>query len=333
MTKHDFLKTLKQTLKENHFDEEARSEIVEDYQQMIDEALERGEDETDFIASLGSPQSIVKALKKEMGIKDKKQKYIAISPFLSVIIFFLLGTLLNAWHPAWLVFFLTPITAIIFEGGNKESKLHGLSFFTALIVFLLLGSMEGLWHPLWALFVALVGLSFLFDKKVWVKLFGIYTLLMSALYITLVILELWVHPLWVIVFIPTVLVGFLSGKLEILIEPKPGKKGWYLGVGFLLVLLGVYAFIGFYYNVWHPSWVIFLLWPIAMLGYIHKTQQEPIELVAYTPFIATIIFFLWGHYFNMYHLSWLIFFIIPITAILREDKELVKIEKKTEETK
>ena len=39
-------------------------------------------------------------------------KLLAISPFISYIIYFTLGMTLNVWHPTWLVFFLTPILAL-----------------------------------------------------------------------------------------------------------------------------------------------------------------------------------------------------------------------------
>jgi hypothetical protein len=56
--------------------------------------------------------------------------------------------------------------------------------------------------------------------------------------------------------------------------------------------------------------------PMVLIYLIDDEDRS--NFVAYTPFIAVMLFFLVGHYFNLYHLSWLFFLMIPIAGVLKE---------------
>lgn len=332
MTKDTFLKALKKHMQQADFHKDEQADILEDYGLMIDEALERGDDETAFIEQLGTPSSIVRAIKKDTypAISIKTNKIIALSPFIALIAFFLLGSLYDAWHPGWLVFMLMPITAISLKSDNFKEMINGLSFFVFLSAFILFGSMVDLWHPLWALFITMIGIGYLFDHKLWLRLIGLYTIIASSLYITLIIQGTFNHSLWFLIMVPGIIIGLLTGHihLEFNIEPKPTKRGLVLGLSWLLLTVLIFLFLGFYFSLWHPGWLVFLCLPIAIMAYTQIVHKERIEPTGYTPFIATIIFFLWGHYADAYQISWLVFLLIPITGILFEKKSLVQINKK-----
>ena len=65
-------------------------------------------------------------------------------------------------------------------------------------------------------------------------------------------------------------------------------------------------------------WVLFLLIPMVVIFLDQRADNSTFEFTTYTPFIATILFFLTGYYFNLFAISWLFFLIIPISAILEE---------------
>lgn len=90
----------------------------------------------------------------------KQQKNIVkavnvVTLFGSTIAFFLLGFLLHAWHPAWTLFLLFPVTSTLTEAILARRPNHFA--YPVLIVFLycLFSSLYGLWHILWVLFITI----------------------------------------------------------------------------------------------------------------------------------------------------------------------------------
>ncbi|MDA3932083.1 MAG: DUF1700 domain-containing protein, partial [Tenericutes bacterium] len=92
MNKNVYLEKLEYYLKEKHFDREEIDEILEDYTLTIDEAIENGVGEDVLENYLGNPKEIVNNLRRTIVIKRvKENKFVALSPFISVILFFVLG--------------------------------------------------------------------------------------------------------------------------------------------------------------------------------------------------------------------------------------------------
>lgn len=322
MTKTTFLELLEEALNDRDIDKQEIAEILEDYAMMIDEAIERDQDAATFIESLGSPRSIAKTIVQVTNPKERADnKWIAVSPFVALIIFFFLGFSYDAWHPAWLAFLLVPISAIALEVQKPLEKMTALSVFLALIAFMLLGTYEGLWHPMWALFLIIPGLGFLSTKKTLQKAFGVYTLAATTFYITYTLMVDPSHHYALIVLIPIPVMGLISGQISVEFSGVSRIRDLIAFILLGLFLLGIYIVIGLSSDLWHPTWLIFLLIPIAGLLYAQFIRKERIDLVAYTPFIALIIFFLWGEYGDAYAYSWLVFLLIPITAILFGDDD------------
>lgn len=82
----------------------------------------------------------------------------------------------------------------------------------------------------------------------------------------------------------------------------------------------VFMIIGMSTDIWHPTWLIFLIIPITAI--ILSTDKQE-KVVALSPFVAVITFILVGTYTNYWNPAWLIFLIIPITALVYE-KDTVK---------
>lgn len=71
----------------------------------------------------------------------------------AIIAYLLIGFLLGAWHPTWVIF-LAPIviSSLVQAIGSKKAKKFNYPLFIVMI-YVLFGSLFNLWHPLWVLFI------------------------------------------------------------------------------------------------------------------------------------------------------------------------------------
>lgn len=322
MNKETFLSNLETQLQDKLTDPNEIQDILNDYAMMIDEAIENGEYESDFIASLGSPEAIVGSIMEETdGQKTHvTHKLVAISPFIALIGFFASGFIFDAWHPGWVWFLFIPMSGIVFSGPQSLEKLVGFSVFLVLIGFFLGSFWLGTYDPLWALFLIIPGLGFFLRAHPIYKVAGIYTLSAVVIYIAYGLIMDPAHYYGLLLFLPVVLFGLMSGVITMNIDglSRGEKHIKIFGTILSAFLIIIYVLIGYQYALWHPTWLIFLLIPISIMLYAQIAFKASIEIVAYTPFIALTIFFLWGHFANAYSYSWLIFLIIPISGILFE---------------
>src|SRR5690554_6141829 len=84
--------------------------------------------------------------------------------FVSLILFFLSGQLLNAWQYSWMFLLLIPITGILTSVKGREI-LPALAVFISIIVFYTLGMKFGLWHPGWLVFLSIPTLGVFASKN------------------------------------------------------------------------------------------------------------------------------------------------------------------------
>ena len=71
----------------------------------------------------------------------------------AIIAYLLIGFLLNAWHPTWVIFFAPiVISSLVMAIGKKKAKKFNYPLFVVMI-YVLFSSLFGLWHPLWVLFI------------------------------------------------------------------------------------------------------------------------------------------------------------------------------------
>lgn len=85
---------------------------------------------------------------------------------LTVVGYLLMGFLLNAWHPAWLIFFAVPVLG----GLTRPWKYMGTFPLIIAGVYLTLGFVGGWWHPGWVVFFAIPVFYIIMEfvrKKVW----------------------------------------------------------------------------------------------------------------------------------------------------------------------
>lgn len=316
MNKKIFLEELKQELNESNYTSDQINEIIEDYDMMITEAIERNEDEETFISRLGTVRDVVRNIKKELpSKKTENNRIIAIMPFVSVILFFALGFGLGAWQPGWLVFLLIPITAISIETKGL-TRMVALSPFVCTITFILLGHFFSWWHPMWAIFLFIIPLGLWKEKGKYGSIVAIYTVISIVAYMVIA----WrtdTFVRWHLLILGQLIPVFVGVWLYDAFQNEKGRLvDGIIVLSALLVFIPLYWFVGNRFGLWHPTWLIFLLIPMMVLLYHQLFKKEKVALVAYIPFIATIGFFLWGEYGKAYHYSWLVFLLIPIVAIL-----------------
>ncbi len=82
-----------------------------------------------------------------------------------------------------------------------------------------------------------------------------------------------------------------------------------------LITVLVFFVIGFTTNIWHPTWLVFLILPIvgAFLG----TENLKDAIMGGTSLIIVLIFFLLPFIFGVpWHLSILVFIGIPILGVI-----------------
>ncbi|MDE6660941.1 MAG: hypothetical protein K2J93_03845 [Anaeroplasmataceae bacterium] len=80
-----------------------------------------------------------------------RNKIIAATPMITIIIYLLLGFCLDAWHPGWIVFFAIPIVPMLLG----KVTLMGLYPLLVVIAYLLMGLIGNLWHPGWIIFLTI----------------------------------------------------------------------------------------------------------------------------------------------------------------------------------
>lgn len=317
MNKEQYLKELEEQLNEYSFDDETIDDIIEEYGMMIDEAREDGSDEP-LVDLLGSPRETAKNLRKTEAFKQARDnKLVALSPFISTIIFFILGFGFELWHPGWMVFLLIPITGL-FSVKHHKAKVFFVSAmpFISVLIFLSVGLSTDIWHPTWLVFFLIPASSAFADEGERPLLNGLLFLIIPGVYL----LSYLFFPFtfnWMILLLlifPAVDGGVFTFKINGVRDKRLERLS-------MLVLFGlglIYGIFGTIYGIWHPLWVIFLLFPMYAIFISKRHFDESIPLVAFMPFVSVILFILAGELFDGYYWSWLFFLLIPVVAILRD---------------
>ncbi|QWB99635.1 hypothetical protein KHQ88_05585 [Mycoplasmatota bacterium] len=316
MNKLEYLEKLEYYLKEKYFERDEIDEILEDYSFTIDEALDNNISEEALEEHLGNPKEIVNNMRKVMVIKRvKKNKFVALSPFISVILFFILGFGFDYWEYGWLVFLLIPMSGILSSRKHRKlTILVEIMPFISLSIFLTFGLIYDVWHPTWIIFLLIPATSIIDtkDRYKWLSfaIFIIGPLLYLSSYFYFPFDYNWFFLLLMI--FPAI----YSGLISIRINGVRNRK-YEIIYGCLLALLAfIFVVFGSIYGIWHPLWLIFLLIPVFAIVFSSKTFNEKLNIVALSPFIAVVLFVLVGEFFSAYQWSWLFFLLIPVSGIL-----------------
>lgn len=320
MKKEEYLERLEYYLDERDFSQEEIDEILEDYELMIDEALDNDPNITDFDELLGNPKDIVKQINKKLVIRRVKgNRLVALSPFIATIAFFVLGFGFELWNPGWMVYLIIPITGII--SGRRHSPIKSLLEvlpFVSLTAFLIIGLSTDVWHPTWMVFLILPLFGILERKAKFYGLWFVIALTIPIVYL----LSIYYFPFdynWVILLL-LILPGLNGGSISFRVNGLRQKNlEWNMAITIALATLS-FILIGILTSYWHPGWLVFLSIPVVSILVSTKHFNQKIPIIAIMPFIATTLFFIAGEFLNGYAWSWMFYFLIPMTAIIKGHK-------------
>lgn len=317
--KNNYLDELKLLLDNYKMKRAEKDEIVADYADMYDGYFGKGIADDEIVKKLGSPRSIIRELTEGFKKVEKPlpggERIIALTPFIALIAFFILGFGFDLWHPGWVVFTIIPVTAIVIELGKTrdEHLTTALSPFFASLLYLYLGFYHGLWHPGWIVFIIIPMLGIWNSRRTLTKLDLIVSLSPFVAGIAYVILGLqgyWTEGWLVFLIIP--MIGTLNEKNKLMMLLMESL--------FIIGILG-YLYIGYTYpEYW--AYGLFAFSPIVILGFI--TGNVEVTFVGapkdyrYVIFTSLAIFLLLGFIFNLWGVAWLVFLSIPVYAIQKE---------------
>ncbi|MDD8049165.1 MAG: helix-turn-helix domain-containing protein [Thomasclavelia sp.] len=77
-----------------------------------------------------------------------------------------------------------------------------------------------------------------------------------------------------------------------------------------VIIIVAYIFIGFYYNLWHPGWLLLFLIPI-LESFVSAIKHRDPTKFAY-PVLAGLIFLFLGFEYNLWHPTWILFITVPL---------------------
>lgn len=313
--KDNYLKALKKELTEKNIGKSDIAEIIKDYSQLYDDALDSGKTPDVIETLLGDPKKVANEVTYEYQWTNphkNRGKIIALMPFVSVITFMLLGILYDVWHPTWLIFLLIPVTAIVLETKGFE-RIIAISPFVAVISFILLGTYLDLWNPGWLVFL-ITPMIAIFKKRNIVLVFVYQVSFMLA--IGFYLFMGYEHGLWSYGLLGFILPLFLGLWFHdvIVIFPfsiKNLKRKDAIFIVILLTIIVVFLSLGFLLSGWGYAWQLFLFIPMAAIIMYDKPR-----VAALSPFVSVIIFYSLGYFLGLWTVSWLAFLLIPISGIL-----------------
>jgi uncharacterized membrane protein len=322
---NSYLDELKHLLDEYAMQEAEKQDILSDYTEMYESYRLLNMQDEEIRQKLGEPLSVIDELtdgysKKEDLLRrqkhSKRNKITALSPFIALILFFVLGFGLNGWVYSWSVFLLIPIVSIISNTRKKSEMIIALTPFIAIIGYAIFGFYYELWHPGWLIFL-IIPVTAILLKHDNNRLLELCVALSPFVSIIIYFLYFGPRDQWV----PGWLIFLTIPALGALLE-KDIKKV------ILIELLifggaGLYIYIGETYNRYDLallSFVPFLLYLLLEdeIKFFSMPKNYRITLFFSALFyiILCVLFdqigiHLWGW-------AWMIFLSIPVYAIITE---------------
>lgn len=318
MNKKQYLKELENYLNEKDVVREDIESIVSDYEELYDESVDRGLTDEEIYDKLGSPRfiytSIKDTLKKKSNAKSSS-KIVALMPFISTILFFIIGSGFNYYEYAWMVFLLIPVVAILINVRGKD-KFVALSPFVSVVSFTLMGMLLKVWHPTWLIFFLIPILAIIINVKGKDKIIALSPFVLTIIYFLVaeyLHFDFYKYGFAIFALIPILAILFseLNAKKIILL---------------ITIILAVVAhlYMAIYLDAWQYSWLFYLA-PFVLsviFGYVlikWNTKKQflifilsAIILSIYLA-VSVLVKGIWGW-------SWIILLLIPMISIFIEER-------------
>jgi len=315
MSKKQYLSELLTYLIEKEVVQKDIDSIISDYEMLYQEALDSGLTEKEVKQKLGSKEEVFELIKDDLKFRSKpSNKLVAISPFIAVISFFLIGTLTGTYEYAWLVFLLIPVSAIILNVRGTD-KLIAVTPFIAVATFMLTGFLTGVWHPTWLVFLIIPVTAVTLKVKGLEKLVALMPFIVLVIYI---LVGTYVNPLFYVYGWP-----LFSLVAIVAIFLKPVTLLRFLLLVSIIFSVALHQYLGHSTGNWNGLWLIYLL-PVTIalftgdiridFGGDKKLYQRPYLILTLLGIIAlyTVISIFVP---NAWTWSWIVLLFIPMTAI------------------
>lgn len=318
--KKEYLNELKELLDRYEMEEEEKTDILEDYNDMYDGWIESGMSEDEVEEKLGDPSRIIKdlvegfSLKRFIVEKNKDHRLVALMPFIALVIFFIGGFGFDLWAYSWMAFLLIPITAVLQDlfTSKNPNKIVGVMPFFCLIGYLILGFVFNLWHPGWLIWLVIPVSGILIGNRKGSVISNLTALTPFIALVGYFILgELgYYHPGWLVFFIIP-MVGVLN-------EKSPMKKLIYE----VALIGGVVGYIYLYTMDYTWSECLLAFIPIALVLLYHMFIEFKDVPFGYKVCMigSVVLYVLLGYQFDLWGYAWLLFLSIPMFAIITEVK-------------
>jgi len=98
-----------------------------------------------------------------------------------------------------------------------------------------------------------------------------------------------------------------------------------------LIITMIYLIVGFCFNLWHPTWILFMLIPVVAT-FADAIVKKDVKHFAY-PVLVAAIYVLIGFLTGLWHPCWAIFLTIPVYYIIIDAVNKCKIDVKAEKEK
>ncbi len=318
MDKKTYIEDLFRYLKSQKVRQTDINKVIGEYEDLYDEAKDNGLSDDEVIKQLGTPESIYEELKDDLRHEENQtHKIVGITPFVSIIIFFLLGFLANGWTYAWMAFLLIPVTAVILNVKGKD-KFVALSPFIAVVTFMLTGFLTGIWYPTWLVFLLIPILAIILNVEDKHKLVALSPFIATIAYF----ITAFLYP-------PFYLYGWCVYAFVLLAAAFTDPITWKKLFWAVLTIGAVVAhlLIGFNTGLWQYAWIVYAV-PVLFGIFVHELEIR-ISIFnnwrknPYLTFIGLsviLIYLVVSIAFNAWYWSWMIILVIPMLGVYSTQK-------------
>jgi hypothetical protein len=326
--KTEYIKQLRERLLDYNISDELLEFILDEYEHKIESYKEKHLSDAEIQKIIGDFRYEVNCLVEKYNLKlieeesKQKNKIIALTPFVSIIVFFILGFGFELWNPGWLVFLLIPIVAIMTNVFHKEpmNAMIAISPFLVVIAYLSIGFALDVWHPTWLVFL-LIPIMGIFSGFKTMRFISFLTAISPFISLVAYILLGYFFNLWNSAWIVFYLVP-IFGVLH--------EKKLYKLIIFEASLL-ISAFFALYVIEFTGYWglsfvaVLFPLIVFIIFGEDSVLKLDKTTSFSFLIFVTLfIVYLLSGLIYQAWGYMWMIFLIIPMYEIIRQSPNNLK---------
>lgn len=247
----------------------------------------------------------------------KARSFLMDFPFtiLIVIAYLVCGFVFKLWHPTWLLFLLIPLfepfVKLACDIKNPSRWMRFPYPVLACGVYLLIGFVWNAWHPYWIILLSIPVyylIASAFARSEGFMAYAIFPVCVTTAYAVLgFTLKLW-HPAWLLFLtIP------LYSSLVYIIRNRHGSSA-YLAFPYPVLCVLVFLSLGFIWNIWGLSWLVFLSIPFyyTIGGALakHRKIRGIYSLICVTAYLIM------GFGFRLWHPGWIVFLTIPVVEYI-----------------